>query len=244
MSAPSMPSWLANLDDLLRGKRTTRDKIAEGMVLPWQVHVPLVFLLGGAYGACAGCFALVRTWGGPNAADGVKQLFAAVVKLPALFILTLIVTFPSLYVFNALVGARLGFRATLELLLASLVVTLAVAASLGPILVFFTLSTESYAFMVLLNVVLLAIAGIVGLAFLLKTLRKIADAAAMAGDVEGASGDTIFRVWIIIYGLVGVQMAWILRPFIGHPAAPFGLFRDRQGSFFMGVVENLRQLVN
>jgi len=239
-----MPSWLANLDDLLRGKRTARDQIASGLVLPWTVYVPLVFLLGGIYGACAGAFSLVRTMGGPHAADGIKQLLASTVKLPALFLLTLVVTFPSLYVFNALVGARLGFRATLELLLASLVVTLAVAASLGPILVFFTLSTESYAFMVMLNVALLGIAGVVGLVFLLKTLRKIADAAAMLGEVEGASGDAIFRVWVIIYGLVGVQMAWILRPFIGHPLAPFGLIRDRQGSFFAGVLENLQRLVN
>ena len=43
-------------------------------------------------------------------------------KVPALFLLTLIVTMPSLYVFNALVGSRLTFLSVLRLLVASLAV--------------------------------------------------------------------------------------------------------------------------
>ena len=49
-----------------------------------------------------------------------------------------------------------------------MVVNLAVAASLGPILAFFTLSTTSYAFMIVLNVALLGISGFIGLRFLLR----------------------------------------------------------------------------
>lgn len=106
------------------------------------------------------------------------RVFASMAKLPALFLLTLAVTFPSLYVFAALTGCRLTFTAVLRLLVAAIVVNLAVAASLAPILGFFTLSTTSYPFMILLNVVILALAGFVGLGFLLNTLRKLAAATA------------------------------------------------------------------
>ena len=42
--------------------------------------------------------------------------------MPALFFLTLVVTFPSLYVFNALVGSRLNLLALFRLLVAALAV--------------------------------------------------------------------------------------------------------------------------
>ena len=91
-----------------------------------------------------------------------------------LFLLTLVVTFPSLYVFNALVGSRLKMLPTLKLLVASLAVNMAVLASLGPILAFFSVSTPNYGFIVLMNVAVFAIAGLLGLTFLIQTLNRLA----------------------------------------------------------------------
>lgn len=205
------------------------------------------------------------------------QLVASTAKLPALFAVTLVVTLPSLYVFNALVGCRLGFADMVRLLVAAITVNVAVAASLGPILGFFTFSTTSYPFMVLLNVVLLAVAGVVGLAFLLHTLNRLAayGAAAAApapaappagpapGDAMNPPGPIpgplealpeasdpalrqsrfIFRVWVLIYGLVGAQTGWLLRPFIGTPDLPFTWFRARgQGNFFQAVAQQIENL--
>ena len=104
------------------------------------------------------------------------QLLATTIKVPALFYLTLLVTFPSLYVFNALVGSRLTLVSVLQLLVASLAVNLAVLASLGPIVLFFSLSTKSYAFIQLLNVVMFSVAGVLGLIFLLQTLHRLTSA--------------------------------------------------------------------
>lgn len=71
----------------------------------------VIFVLAVTYSACMGSFALWRAtgpvWG---------QLAAATVKTPALFLLTLAATFPSLYVFNALVGSRLNCVAVFRLL--------------------------------------------------------------------------------------------------------------------------------
>jgi hypothetical protein len=127
------------------------------------------------------------------------------------------------------------------MLVASIVVNLALAAAFGTIVGFFTLSTTSYHFMVLLNVALLGVAGLVGLGFLLKTLGRIAEAERRAREapyVEAARPRTsadespanaIVYIWVVIYGLVGMQMGWLLRPFIGHPGTPFEWFPPPRG---------------
>lgn len=270
-----MLSWFRQLDELLRGKRTAPHLLAGGNVdISLRTFTPLAVILGCLYGFFMGWYALSSH----SFSQGVQQAFATIVKLPALFLFTLVVTFPSLYVFNALIGCRLTFHSTLRLLIGAIAVHLAVAASLGPILGFFTVSTTSYTFIVLLNVVLLAIGGLVGLAFLLQTLRRMAlqdevtwrqnptpPDASVSPLASGASSPvrtpgpldhpetgypdyilgssrTIFRVWVIIYALVGAQMGWILRPFIGSPNMPFTWFRDRQGNFFQSVFAHLSSL--
>jgi len=87
------------------------------------------------------------------------QIVATMLKVPALFLLTLLVTGPSLYVFNALVGSRLAFRSMLRLIVAALAVMMALLASIGPIVAFFSFTTTSYPFMVTLNVIVYATAG-------------------------------------------------------------------------------------
>ena len=46
----------------------------------------------------------------------------------------------------------------------------------------------------------------------------------------------------MIYAIVGAQMGWILRPFIGAPHLPFRLFRERESNFFMSVLESFVNL--
>ncbi|MEX2218459.1 MAG: hypothetical protein WD749_06820 [Phycisphaerales bacterium] len=255
------------LDELLRGDRTRSADLRVGLAnIPLRIFIPVAIVLGCTYGLFMGWYAIAApalpNVPGRTAADPWLQLIASTVKLPALFVFTLIVTFPSLYVFNALVGARLRFIPTLRLLIAAVVINLAVGASLGPILGFFTVSTSSYAFMIVLNAALLGIAGMVGLWFLLQTLRRLTqvavldsadEAAAEAGapPIEGearaekvTTANTIFSIWVIIYALVGAQMGWLLRPFIGHPNLPFEWIRGtREGNFFSSVAFHLRQLL-
>ena len=310
-----MLTVLRQLDDLLRGRKTRPDQLVEGRIeLPLRTFAWLAVALGAIYGFFMGWFGMLR-------ADDPSfgQLVASTIKLPALFLVTLFVTFPSLYVFNALVGCRLSFVATLRLLVAAIVVNVAVVASLGPILGFFTLSTTSYPFMILLNVLLLTVGGAVGLVFLMHTLRRLAmtspivppqvsppsppppspvvpppalpgsnidvpptsdphppteppiplanpidpDHTSQAADsapsrqpgpleklpvdevaAERPLGEAhlIFKIWVIIYSLVGVQTGWVLRPFIGDPTQPFTWFRDREGNFFQGVLQSIQAL--
>ena len=145
-----MLKWIKDVDRILRGEATRMSVIREGDIkIPVFGVAAVAVVLGLVYGFFMGWYALFG-----REAPGYWQLLATTLKVPALFLLTLIVTFPSLYVFNALVGSRLTLASLLKLLLAAMAVTLAVLASFGPITAFFSVSTESYPFMILLNVLL------------------------------------------------------------------------------------------
>ena len=275
-----MVTWIQQLGSILRGEATRLSALRTG-----RINIPagglsfLIVLLGMLYGACMGSFAVFNESGGEW-----RQLFATTVKVPLLFFLTLVITFPSLYVFNALVGSRLSLLSVLRLLVAALGVMLAVLASMGTIVLFFGLSTTSYPFMLLLNVVVYAVSGILGLRFLLHTLHRLTvvmeesdapeartltpplpspppleyqsaapeppppsatDPGALDridGRVIGGNVKTVFNIWVIVFGLVGAQMGWVLRPFVGNPNLAFTWFRPRASNFFQGVWRALADL--
>jgi hypothetical protein len=262
-----LSSSLKELDRLLRGDATRPSALRRGNieVSPDGLMV-VILVLGLLYGVCMGCYALFQTRG-----PSLLQFAATTGKVPVLFLLTLIVTFPSLYVFNALVGSRLTLRSVLHLIVATLAVMLAILASFGPIVAFFSVSTANYPFMLLLNVVVFAVSGCLGLKFLLLTLHRlslvqneppasgvpVADVPGqlaksepsgaldrMEDDVPGRDVITVFSIWIIVFGLVGAQMSWVLRPFLGHPDKPFMLFAARESNFFEAVFRVLAQLIS
>lgn len=271
-----MGSLFRTIDDLLRGRYTRREDLLAGRIeVPLRTLIWAGLLLGAVYGVFMGLFAVLRT-----DSPSFAQLAATTAKVPLLFLLTLIVTFPSLYVFSALVNSRLRSLDTLRLLLAAVAVNLALLASLGPVTGFFTLSTDSYPFMVTLNVVFFGICGVIGLGFLRKALRAVfsshppapaavasAVGADSAAEGEGAAptepatpppppplehvsvrrvadrtAKRVFSIWTVIYGIVGAQMGWILRPFVGTPDQPFELFRERESNFFEALRATLERL--
>ncbi len=273
---------LKDLDQVLRGEKTQLTDLRDGTVdVSFPGLASLVALLGAISGACVGVFALFRD------PPVYEQVIASAAKVPALFLLTLLITFPSLYVFNALVGSRLRLIALSKLLIASLGVTVSLTAAFGPIIAFFSVSTTSYSFMVLLNVVVYGLSGVLGLYFLLQTLHRITSldliqpqpGATTAGDFlanadseEQEQGEresatpptrpamtpgaleplksqglsrhvkTVFRCWVVVFALVGAQMSWVLRPFIGDPDSPFQWFRERGSNFFIAVWNSLVNL--
>ena len=280
---PGIRGAFGELDRLLRGELTNISMLERGVIDIDPGRLSLVaIVLSMVYGACMGTFALFST-----RSASVMQVVASMVKVPALFFLTLMVTLPSLYVFNALVGSRLSAGAMVRLLVGTLGVIVAVLASLGPIVAFFSVSTTSYPFILLFNVVVFAVSGSLGMLFLLQTLHRLTltrprtgseypefqpgePAAEPSAEIPAQTiGDlavadpgahpsgpldrlddrvlsrhvrTIFRIWIIVFGLVGAQMGWVLRPFVGNPNQPFTWFRGRESNFFQAVFHTLLSL--
>ncbi|MFG1925849.1 hypothetical protein [Cryptosporangium sp. NPDC048952] len=52
----------------------------------------------------------------------------------------------------------------------------------------------------------------------------------------------LLSVWALLFGAVGAQLAWTLRPFIGEPNHSFQLFRDIEGSFYSNVLSTIASL--
>jgi hypothetical protein len=258
-----MQVWLVELDRVLRGDATRPDALRAGAP---EVSAGRLAATGGLlaafYGLCMGFFGLFN-----RPEPEYRLLLNGMLKVPALFGLTLVVTFPSLYVFNALVGSRLTVGGLARLMTAALTVTLAVLASFGPIVAFFAVTTTSYPFMLLLNVAVFGLAGLLGMGFLLQTLHRLSDVIeslaeppppvppgdAPVADVPAVwpaarGGDmrvkTVFVCWVVVFAVVGAQMSWVLRPFVGTPDGPFTWFRAREASFFEAVANALRRLLS
>ncbi len=264
-----MLASLRQLDRILRGETTRLSALRDGVIdLSVRQLSGALLVLGMVYGLCMGLFSVIASGG-----TSYWQMLATTVKVPALFFLTLLVTFPSLYVFNALVGSRLSLLSMLRLLVAAMSVMLAVLASFGTIVAFFSLSSKSYSFVVLMNVAVFALSGLLGLLFLLRTLHRLTisqtppplpplpaipvdpqhDAPPLVLSESaldqldsrpmGSQVRVVFRIWILLFGVVGAQMGWVLRPFIGNPNVAFTFFRPRGSNFFEAVFRALFSLM-
>jgi hypothetical protein len=172
------------------------------------------------YGAIIGSF------------HGWMQALSSAVKLPALYLITLIICFPTLYFFNILFGSKKTFGQHFAMLLTSVSVISVLLFSFAPITLFFLISTRSYQFYKLLNVVVFAITGFIGIKFLYQGMGMLSKE-----DEEGQTTRmSILRFWLILYAFVGTQLAWTLRPFFGSPDSPFELFRQMQGNFYLDIL--------
>jgi hypothetical protein len=52
----------------------------------------------------------------------------------------------------------------------------------------------------------------------------------------------LLYVWILLFGFVGTQLAWTLRPFFGSPDRDFAIFRSIDGNFYVDIVRTLGNL--
>ncbi|GIF65529.1 hypothetical protein Ais01nite_35640 [Asanoa ishikariensis] len=241
------------------------------------------------------------------------------VKLPLLFLVTLAICLPTLYLFNLVFGARLSVRQSVSLVMVAVTVTAMLALAFAPISLFFRITAADYSFFKLLNVAILALSAIVGLRFLtggmqilhahgLLSPAKPAEPAPVAekpapaalpaeektpvtvgapianGDgtaaaaapapalpvlvappagqhhvwnpalqryqlarpagvaTERPASMTLLYIWILLFGFVGTQLAWTLRPFFGNPDSPFALFREIEGNFYAEIIRTIANL--
>ena len=191
------------------------------------------FLLYSFYGISMGMY---RTLGGPATGVDENLLFfipslVSAIKLPMLYGFTFSICLPALYHLNCLLGPKLSFRQCIRLLMIATSANAAALASYGPFSFFFvfTTSTAGYNFLVLMHVVVFAAAGIASMIVISIIFRATAKS-------MGLKLSPIFLAgWSILYGFVGMQMSWALRPWIGDRAIPFTVLRSMEGSFYESV---------
>lgn len=271
-----------------------------------------------------------------GASYGWQQILSSLIKLPLLFLATLAICLPTLYLFNLVFGARLSMVQAVALILVSITVTSVLTLAFAPVSLFFLVTAQSYAFYKLLNVTILLLTAIVGLRFLVAGMQalnahqqRLAMASAPAqlpvavpaqsaaaptgqpitagapaqpapalvgtpagpgaagpgaagpgaagpgaaalpavtavngmpdrpalparlpvhpGQPLGPAGQRpasmgLLYIWIMLFGFVGTQLAWTLRPFFGDPGQPFGVFREIGGTFYADLLRTIGQLL-
>lgn len=189
-----------------------------------------------------------------GASSDWRQALLSAVKLPMLFFVTLAICLPTLYLFNLVFGAKLSWRQAMALICVGITVIAMLSLAFAPISLFFLITAPHYSFFKLLNVAILALTGLVGLRFLVNGMRAMnaptpakesappVETAGTASEVPRSANMGLLYVWIVVFGFVGTQLAWTLRPFVGSPGEKFEYFRTIEGNFYVDIVKTITNL--
>lgn len=217
------------LMQLLRDRPGFMEEVNRGIKLEQKIIALLVAssILFTVYGAVIGSF------------TGGLQIVASAIKLPALYLITLVICLPTLYFFNILFGSNRSFAQHFALLLSSVSLISLLLCSFAPITLFFRLSVLDYEFFKLLNVVIFTVTGLIGVNAFYQAMRPTE----LESQTDTKTRQKILQLWLVLYGFVGSQMGWILRPFFGAPSKEFELFRNLEGNIYSHVLDAIKHLL-
>lgn len=164
------------------------------------------------------------------------QALSSGAKLMSLLFLTLIICFPSFYIVQLVLGSKVKIKQLAVMMLSGFLMTTTIMLAFAPIVLLFQLSGDNYNFLKFLHVGVFVFSGFFGMRAVLDALRN----SFAEQGVYPQIGLSIFRVWVIIFAFVGIQLAWNLRPFVGWKDMPFELFRkDTQGNFYSTMIKSI-----
>jgi hypothetical protein len=180
--------------------------------LEWRARALAAFvcLMGGAYGAVMGTFGLQH-------GRELQVVFSAL-KVPLLMLGTFGVALPSFVVMNLLLGLGDDVRRAVRAHVQAQAAITCVLLSLAPLTLVWYASTISYPRAILFNAGMFGVSTLAGQIVLRRLYRPL-----IAGN---ARHRWLLRIWLGLYAFVGIQLAWVLRPFIGNPESPTRFFRD------------------
>jgi hypothetical protein len=198
--------------EALRDPRALVDRASRREALADLVPKLLALTIG-----CAAVFgAVVGSYRG-----GVQIAFAAV-KMPAVLLVPLLVALPATGALYRATGAEVdGTRLGVAGLVA-VARTALVAAGLAPVLWLLYSFGIGYHLAVVVLAGLLVLAGVPGLATVLRTMPGRAPLAALGA--------------MVVLGVSTAQVGWVLRPFVARPTAQVTLLRPIEGDITGSLV--------
>lgn len=200
-----MLSIVREAEELLRGEPSAASGPLRGRLVIRLVVAAVV--CGTFYGAVMGSFGGMRP----------LQMLYSGLKVPMLLLVTFCLAIPSFFVLNTLLGLREDFARAVRSLLATQAAVGIVLASLAPYTAFWYGSTGQYTPSILFNGLMFAVASVTGHAVAWRHYRPLA--------ARNRRHRVMLVTWIGLYAFVGIQMGWVLRPFIGDPDQPTQFFR-------------------
>jgi hypothetical protein len=195
---------------------------------PTVHHLALLIVFGVFYGAVMGSF------GGVSGGRALQPLYSGI-KVPLLLVATFALSLPSFFVLNTLLGVRDDFAVVLRGLAATQAALTIVLASLAPFTAFWYASSGDYRQALAFNAATFGAASVAAQFLLRRWYRPLV--------ARNPRHLVLMRAWLLIYAFVGIQTAWVLRPFVGHPGGPTRFFRygAAWGNAYEHVAETLWQ---
>lgn len=180
-------------------------------------------------------------------AQTFSQVLASALKLPILLLGATVICFPAFHLLQSWLAKNpLDFKGSVALQSISLASVALVWGSLAPAVIFLVASTQHYRLCQFLAVGVGAAGGLVGLSVLSSGYWSLCE------DLKVKTQGGLLRrtlkearalaAYLFLYGCVGGQMSWILRPFIGSPTMQFQIFRapdPEAGNFFLMLLRML-----
>ena len=214
-----MGSLLRGVDDFLRGRGSFASGAKAAGRLRWLLGAVLIG--GGAYGVVMGTFSGL----GPGR---YHQLLYSGLKVPLLLMVSFGLCLPTFAVLNTLAGLRDDFGDALRAVVATQSGVAICLLSLAPFTALFYASCADYPAALLFNGLVFGIAWLAGQVVARRYYGVLIR--------RNPTHRTMLYAWLVLYVFVGMQMAWVLRPFVGNPDSPVTFFRaDAWGNAYMTV---------
>jgi hypothetical protein len=204
-----MAAAVAQLDDLVHGLGRPAQAAARGET--WRQLALLILLAGPIYGAFMGSYALVGF-------ERLPMIAYSAIKVPILIFATSLVCFPGFFVLNTVLGLRDDLAAAIRAVLAGQAALTVSLASLGPITRVMYLSGLDHREALLFNAAMFTVATVVAQVIMLRRYRELI--------ARNRLHRAVLWGWLVLYVFVGIQMGWMLRPFVGTPDLPVAFLRD------------------
>lgn len=230
-------SLSAEVPELLRGSVTEgRAAIKQPDSRRWLLYLAIILGGAGLFGAALG------SWRAP-----VQALYTAI-KLPLILLVISLGNGLLNAMLAPLLGINLGLRQSLLAVLMSFTIAAAILGAFSPLLYFLiwntpplvagaSTNTGAHSFVLLCETAMIAFAGIAANVRLLQLLRELSGSASAAKKVLFA--------WLAGNLLLGSQLAWVMRPFVGSPGLPVQFLREHpfEGSFYEAIFRAVRNLL-
>ena len=210
---------LQAIDELLRDRGAILERIRRDIDLAGLARALLVTiaLASAIFGATLGTYR-----------GGIQILYAAI-KLPLLLLLTAAVCAPALTAFNAALDRPTSLRRDIALVLGALALGSLLLVAQAPVIFLAALAHASYHMTILLTFTCSAVAGLASLFFLARGMR--------VASHERATSAVLALV--LVFSVIGAQMAWTLRPYLVRPRTPDVPFlRALEGNLLESVGES------
>ena len=227
LEMPRFPiAFVGRLKVLLSGEAVAVTGWLEERTAAWPLRCVAVIAAGcGMYGYALGLW------------RGELQALYTAIKFPLLIFLTCLGNAALNGLLAQVLGLRISLRQSFLAILMSFVLAALILTAFSPLMLFLLWNTPplterhspGHSVTLLSHVAVIAFAGLVANRRLLRLLDLLSQ--------NRVTARRILFAWLAGNLLLGSQLAWALRPFVGSPGLPVQFLRDDplRGNFFEAV---------